>query len=185
MLTTDMYWDDAASSIAIQPDGGIVVGGSAEYSDGIGFAASYGALARYLASNGPPDADADGVLDSGDLCPQVFAPQSSDGCPRFRRSISLELERYRRDRIFYGELTGNSACLEGARVRVFKIKRGGRRVKVASGTPGYDSHYGEWSYWIPTKRTRGRYYAKLRRQLRPDVGWCSAARSPVLRLRRR
>ena len=136
MLTTDMGHEYArASSIAVQPDGRIVVGGSA-YSYILDYTASYGALARYLSSNGPADADADGVLDSDDLCPQVFAPQHSDGCHRFRRTISLELERYRKHRYFYGLLS--SACASDSRVRVFKIKRGGRRVRVASGTPDYD-----------------------------------------------
>jgi Domain of unknown function (DUF5122) beta-propeller len=186
-LTTDMYYSysDAASSIAVQPDGRIVVGGFVDYNDGNLYADSYGAVARYLASSGAPDADADGVLDSGDLCPQVFAPGKSDGCPRFRRSISLELEEIDQYRAFTGYWTGPVDCTEGSRVRVFRIKRGGQRVKVASGTAYFDPHFGDTSYWIPTRRTRGRYYAKLRRQLRPDVGWCSAARSDVLRLRRR
>jgi uncharacterized delta-60 repeat protein len=181
LLTTGMGHEYAgASSIAVQPDGRIVLGGSA-YSFILDYTASYGALARYL-SSGPADADADGVLDSDDLCPQVFAPQHSDGCFRFRRTISLELETYRKHRYFYGLLS--SACASDSRVRVFKIKRGGRRVKVASGTPDYDPDEIQWSYSIPTNRTRGRYYAKLRRELRPG-GWCSAARSPVLRLRPR
>ena len=185
-LTTPMGYYAGANSIAVQPDGRIVVGGSAQYSDGISFSDSYGVLARYLSSSGPPDADADGVLDPIDLCLQVFTPQTSDGCPRFRQSVlSLELERFGRDRYFYGELSGRYGCLDKSRVRVFKITRGGRMVRVAGGTPGYDSHYGEWDYSILTRRTRGRYIAKLRRQLRPNVGWCSAARSHVLRLHRR
>ena len=181
MLTTDMGHEYArASSIAVQPDGRIVVGGSA-YSYILDYTASYGALARYL-SGGPADADADGVLDSDDLCPQAFAPQHGDGCHRFRRTISLELTRYRKHRYFSGLLS--SACASDTRVRVFKIKRGGRRVKVASGTPDYNPDEIQWSYSIPTNRTRGRYYAKLRRELTPG-GWCSKAKSPVLRLRRR
>jgi uncharacterized delta-60 repeat protein len=185
MLTTDMYYVDAASSIAVQPDGRIVVGGSTEYNDGIGFADSIGALARYLSSSGPPDADADGVLDPIDLCPQVFAPGKSDGCPRYRRSIALDLERYGKDRYFYGWASASGGgCLEGARVRVFKIKRGGRKVRVGISEPLFYDRIDGWSYWIPTQRARGRYFAKLRRQLRPDVGWCSAARSDVLRLPR-
>ncbi|HXF01328.1 MAG TPA: hypothetical protein VN458_13395 [Solirubrobacterales bacterium] len=182
MLATEMGYGDSASSIAVQPDGRVVVGGSAEYNDGISIAESYGALARYLSSAGPPDADADGLLDPIDLCPQIFAPEKSDGCPRYRRSVSLDLGRYGGERIFSGYLTGG--CLQKSRVRVFKIKPGGRKVKVAGGTPDYDGHFGEWSYGIPTNRTRGRYVAKLRRQLQPDVGWCSAARSDVLRLPR-
>jgi uncharacterized delta-60 repeat protein len=183
-LTTEMGYIDAASGIAVQPDGRIVVGGSAYDSDGISFEASYGALARYLAGSGPPDADADGVLDPIDLCPQVFAPQTSDGCPRFRRSIPLELVEIGKDRYFYGYVHGGLDCVDGARVRVFRIKRGGRRVRVASGTVYDDPREGTF-YEIRTRRTRGRYYAKIRRQLRPNVGWCSAARSPLLKLPRR
>jgi hypothetical protein len=89
-----------------------------------------------------------------------------------------------RYRAFAGDLTGPRDCFEGSRVRIFKIKREGRTVKVASGAAYYDNHDDD-NYWIPTRRTRGRYYAKVNRELRPDVGWCSAARSDVLRLRRR
>jgi uncharacterized delta-60 repeat protein len=183
MVTTDMGYEYArASSIAISPSGRIVVGGSG-YSYILDYTASYGLLARYLSSNGPADADADGVLDSRDLCPQVFAPQHSDGCHRFRRSISLVLLKTdRKHRFFSGTLSG--ACVSDSRVRVFKIKRGGRRVKVAGATPYYNPDDARWSYSIPTNRTRGRYYAKLRRELTPG-GWCSAARSPVLKLRRK
>jgi uncharacterized delta-60 repeat protein len=183
-LTTEMGSVDGASSIAVQPNGRIVAGGSGEDSDGISFSYSYGAVARYLSSSGPPDTDADGVLDPIDLCRQVFAPQTSDGCPRFRRSIPLELVEIGKDRYFYGDVYGALDCVDEAHVRVFRIKRGGRKVRVASGTVYDDPREGTF-YEIPTSRTRGRYVAKLRRQLRPDVGWCSAARSHVLRLHRR
>jgi uncharacterized delta-60 repeat protein len=189
MLTTHLYFSDAAdaaSSIAVQPDGRIVVAGYSDYNDGYLYAFTYGAVARYLSSSGPPDADADGVLDPIDLCAQVFAPQTSDGCPRSRRSVSLDLEGKGTDRYFYGYASSSrGGCLDRARVRVFRITRGGRKVRVGISEPLVYDRIEDWSYSILAERTRGRYIAKLRRQLRPNVGWCSAARSHVLRLHRR
>jgi uncharacterized delta-60 repeat protein len=182
-LTTDMGYSDGASSIAVQPDGRIAVGGTAFYTDGNLYAENYGAVARYLTSDGPADADADGVLDSGDLCPQIFVPGESDGCRRIRRSISLYVSTGK-DRSFHGYAHGPWGCTDGSRVRIYQLKRGGRRVKVGSDRLSYDPDYG-WYYRSETKRTRGRYRAKLRRELEPDVGWCSGAKSDVVRIPRK
>jgi hypothetical protein len=56
---------------------------------------------------------------------------------------------------------------------------------VARPTAYYDPHYGEVEYYVEAHIGRGRYYAKLKRQLRPAVGWCRAARSPAVTVRRR
>ncbi len=183
-LTTDLGYGEGASSIAVQPDGRIVVGGDAYYTDGNLYSENYGALARYLVANGPADADADGVLDADDRCPQVFAPQETDGCPRYRRSVDLYLSGTDRYRAFAGALSGPLGCTVGSRVRIYRLKRGGRRVKVASGTAYSADREGD-NYWIPTKRTRGRYRAKLRPKFESDVGWCSGAKSDVLRIQRK
>ena len=80
-LTTDLGYGEGASSIAVQPDGRIVVGGDAYYTDGNLYSENYGALARYLVANGPADADADGVVDADDRCPQVFVPEETMVAP--------------------------------------------------------------------------------------------------------
>ena len=179
MLTTEMYTYDTARSIALQPDGRIVVGGSAEYSDGIGFADSIGALARYLSSNGPADADADGVLDSGTSVRRSLLRKRATvvPIPAIRFAVLVPGDRYR---AFAGELRGG--CIEGSRVRIFKIKRGGRRVKVGQRQTFNDPHDSGGTTGFPRTRTRGRYYAKVEaRSYAPAPAGAARARSPTLR----
>jgi uncharacterized delta-60 repeat protein len=176
-LRTDFpFDDDAAAAIALQDGKLLVAGTSTYYVDEVPW--GDGAIARYLLSQGPADADADGVGDRVDLCPQVFTPQASDGCPRFERSISLGLEE--------GELSGTidsaGGCEDGARVAIYRVRRQHRTV-FARVTAFYDSYYGETDYYVEARPGPGRYYAKVKRQLRPGVGWCRAGRSPAVRVR--
>ncbi len=183
ILITDIGHEyAAASSIAVQPDGRIVVGGSA-YSYILDYTASYGASGSVSVE-------------------QRSRRRRCRRSARLRRPLSPDL-RSTTQRWLLPIPAIHLACIgdvpqaplllrlrsrrparSTTRVRVFKIKRGGRRVKVASGTPDYDPDQSDWSYGIRTNRTRGRYFAKLRRELTPG-GWCSRAKSPVLRLRRR
>jgi uncharacterized delta-60 repeat protein len=176
-LRTDFpFNDDAAATIALQDDGKLLVGGTSTYYVGGEDPWGDGAIARYLLSDGPADADADGVSDRVDLCPQVFAPQERDGCPRFERSISLDVGADD----FSGAInSGAGGCSDEARVTIYRVRRHGKTV-VARGTSFYDSYYGEYDYYVKAHSRPGRYRAKLKRQLRPGVGWCRAARSPAV-----
>ena len=184
-LTTDLGYSESASSIAVQPDGRIVVGGDAYYTDGNLYSENYGAVARYLVSDGPPDADADGVLDSGYSPPSGLRPGTERWLPPFP-AIHL-------------------AVLVPERPIPRVRRRGGRTLGLHGGIPRED---------LPTQARRpngegGRRDRLLRPPLRrelldsdsahswplsrevearatnPDVGWCSGARSAVLRLPRK
>jgi uncharacterized delta-60 repeat protein len=79
---------DHVSSLGIDPEGRIVVaGGRADYYDR-GTPREDFAVARYLVSNGPPDADADGIGDESDRCPNSFGPPPS-GCRPVRSEVIL------------------------------------------------------------------------------------------------
>ncbi len=170
--------EDGATAIAIEDDGKIVAAGTSTLPEGHDTEPqAYGAIARYLVSEGPADADADGLLDSADLCPHVFASQERDGCPRFGRSITLEVGTA----AFYGAVdSGAWGCAEDTRLSIYRVRRH-RRTVVARATPYYDDLYGDWEYYVEARVGRGRYYSKLTRELRPGVGWCLAARSPSVR----
>jgi uncharacterized delta-60 repeat protein len=171
------YREDAATSIALQGDGRVIVAGSSIFGGGHDTEPDgEGAIARYLLSQGAADADADGVEDSADLCPRVFAEAKSDGCPRFERSISLD----GKGRTLYGTVDSESTgCADEARVTVYRVRRH-RRTVVARPRSHYDDYYGEFDFYVAGHVARGRYYVTLKRQLRPRTGWCGAARSPFI-----
>jgi uncharacterized delta-60 repeat protein len=174
-LRTDFDPSDAdgASAIALAEGGKVVVGGSSLESDGISYAWNSGAIARYLLSEGPADADADGVRDRVDLCPQVFAPQKADGCPRIEQSISLEVGTDE----YAGYISSDRRCISGARVTVYRIRRHGRTVVGRDRASwGYGDYY---DYEIEAPVKPGRYRSIVERRLRPNVGWCRADRSPA------
>jgi uncharacterized delta-60 repeat protein len=165
------YNNAAAAAIAVQGDGRVLVAGTATWYS-LDEPWGDGAIARYLMSQGPADADADGVRDRLDLCPHVFFPQEGDGCPRFERSISLNVE----PRELSGTIEGG--CGDGARVTVYRVRHR-RRAVFARATSFYDSYLGEYDYYVEARPGPGRYYVKVKRELRPAVGWCRAARSPA------
>ena len=69
-------------------------------------------------------------------------------------------------------------CGDQARVTIYRVRRH-RRTVLARAKSFYDSYYGEYDYYVEARPGPGRYYAKVKRQLRPAVGWCRAARSPA------
>ena len=73
---TDLGSNDIATSIALQPDGNIVLAGYSEPSQLTGNFA----IARYQGGGVPPDSDGDGVADAADACPTVAAA-TANGCP--------------------------------------------------------------------------------------------------------
>lgn len=90
MATTDFFCDtvDEAHAIARQPDGRLIAVGSCQYSFIRGqYTDGNFAIAAYESAAGPHDADADGVLDRNDRCPQAFGPRKGDGCAVVKRSF--------------------------------------------------------------------------------------------------
>lgn len=161
-----------ADDVALDPDGRIVVGGNGYW--GAGMAGRW-VLARYQVRPGPHDADADGVRDAVDRCPAIFTSNET-GCPRFRRSLSIRYSNKYDE--FRGTLSGGGfECEARQRVVLFKQRRG-RDKRIGSGR----THGGEWE--VSLFRPRGRYYARVKRQVYPSWGICRRARSDVKVFRR-
>ena len=74
--TSDLGSNDIATSIALQPDGKIVLAGYSEPDELTGNFA----IARYQGGGAPPDTDGDGVADPADACP-TLAAATANGCP--------------------------------------------------------------------------------------------------------
>jgi uncharacterized delta-60 repeat protein len=72
-------------------------------------------IARFQLSDGPPDADADGVADSADRCPEAYG-----NCPRLKRKLKAHFDG--EGRSVRGRLRGDAVCSAG--VRVALVRRG-------------------------------------------------------------
>jgi uncharacterized delta-60 repeat protein len=176
---TEFDTDDSAAAIVPQSNAVIVAGSSASYA-GPEFSLD-GALARYLTSDGPADADADGVLDSSDLCPNVFESGAADGCPVYPRSLEAEVRRHPGYVYFRFWASSPAAC--DPTVKVYKLRRGQRR-EIREGALRLAGHgYGRQLYETAVHGTRGQVYATIDESVTPDFGRCGHARSNLVRLR--
>jgi len=181
-VTTDVSgWGsyDEPNALTLDRQGRIVV---AAYSDG-------SRLVRYLSAAGPPDADADGVLDPDDVCPARFG-RDDRGCRLYEPSLTLEYDRRIDDftgTINYGPVR---TCVDGAVVRVYRKRHAKDKVigrsQPTSDHPGVypepetDRHWG-----VSALRRPGRYYATAKPRTLPDTGVCAAGRSTTLKLKRK
>jgi uncharacterized delta-60 repeat protein len=171
-LAYEYYLTTVADDVALAPDGKIVVGGHSKWE----WEGELWALARYEVSPGPHDADADGVRDTLDKCPAIFATNDV-GCFHFRRSLSIRYANKYDE--FRGRLSGGGwDCEVHQRVGVFK-RRSGPDRRIGRSPTGYD---GEWE--VSLFRPRGRYYARVKRRIYPSWGLCAAARSEGLAFER-
>ncbi len=129
-------------------------------------------LARYLANPGPPDADADGVLDPDDACPDRFG-ESKSGCHRFRRSLSVRYEP-KVGKLVVTLSSVAAACISRP-VALFRVVPGPDR-RIAKGALDALSNFA--SRWrVPVDRGSGQYYVRIQRIVKPDVGICPPART--------
>ncbi len=121
------------------------------------------------------DRDGDGVANASDSCPTVAA-SGPQGCPRFTRSVTLSYSK--RATAFRGALSSQQArCKRGQPVTVWKVRSGADRrlgsvTTTSTGTYELDRPY-----------RRGKYYSRVAARFIAGVGTCSAAKSPILRLR--
>lgn len=187
ILTTDFASaEDSASAIIPQPDT-VIVAGSSNYVDvKYGDVTNFGALARYRMDDGPPDADADGILDPSDLCPNLFEPSAADGCPSYSRGVEVDVVR--RHRYAYLDVWAESsdrACLDDATVKVDKVRRGRVKEIRAGGLRLAGQGSRRQLYETRVRQTRGRVYAQIDEDVIPAFGRCSEAKSDFIRLRRR
>jgi uncharacterized delta-60 repeat protein len=161
-----------ASALAIQPDGRIVAGGFDTVCDGRLGCFDGGALARYLVEAGPPDADADGVLDPDDACPELFNPDNRRGCPVYEGSATLTYNSETQRFAGHIDFPPGSCPRVSAPVRLLRERRGPDEF-VASGRT---LEYGVVHF--SGRDARGWYYLRARRRVLPNVGICRPITSP-------
>jgi uncharacterized delta-60 repeat protein len=172
---------DFAKNLEVDPRGRIVVLGDAEGRTPIRKRRIRGSsLVRYLDSAGPADADADGVRDRKDACPQRYGDRRR-GCLAFHvRRVRIEYRPKIDD--FRGSVYYAPAyrCSRGVVVRVFENRPGpdrlvGRSDKARNST-------GNWQ--VSALAPPGRYYARVVPRIVPEVGLCARGTSRTIRLGR-
>lgn len=141
-----------------------------------GYSGEKMAVARFESEPGPPDRDGDGVVDSADRCPTIFAGRR-DGCPRTKRKLTLH--RRKRADLWTGRIKSHlDRCNTGQNVRVFR-KRRGKDENTVNATSDED---GRWS--ADGNRRRGTYYARVEHRFKPRYGTCVKAKSHPITIRR-
>ena len=157
-------------------DGRVLVSGSAVLSKDD----SALGVARLRVDDGPPDADADTVLDAKDKCPGEFGPKKRAGCSLVKRKLTVG----ERKGVFRGQIRVSSPgtelvsvltrrCLFLGKVTVFERERGADR-KV-----GKTSASTAWQ--LDEKVGNGTYYARMKPQIYKKIALCGAAKSKSLR----
>lgn len=155
---------DFGGGLQITNTGSVVVGGLANSDAG---------LARFELLGGPADADADGVLDERDRCPERFAG-AKHGCPEIERSLKLKALPGRR--VTAKVRSPIDACEARRRIRVIRLVAGPDGVVAR----GRTSRGGAWR--STRELPEGRYRAVVKGGFRGAIGRCRNARSGVLRL---
>jgi uncharacterized delta-60 repeat protein len=164
-FTRQRFTETPVGDIVLRPDGLLVAAG--------GFEADHGpdsfTLARYETGPGPSDADADGVRDRDDRCPNR-AGETKSGCHRFRQALSIR----------YEENVGKFVVTFTS--RAFACKDG-RSVALFRDVPGRDdlvakTHFTGLGKWrLELDQPAGRYYARVHRVVKPKFGICPPARA--------
>jgi hypothetical protein len=124
-----------------------------------------------------PDDDGDGVADVDDACPTLAGGGTASGCPTATGSMRL---RYgsKRER-FKGHIRYPTAgaCASRRPVTLWKQRRG-RDAELGMTVSRPDGNFR-----IVIRPRHGRYYAKLRRSILPDVASCAPVGSRRIRVR--
>jgi hypothetical protein len=146
------------NTVALQANGRIVVAGGREDF----------ALARHLVDPGPPNLDADPMLDPKDRCDGVYGPKGRRGCPLVARSLTVR----RRGRELRGTLTGaHEICTERKSLRVMQVDAGRDRIVERLSTQR-DGEFDSKALPAP-----GRFYVVAPRRIEQEAGICARARS--------
>jgi uncharacterized delta-60 repeat protein len=156
----------AYNDVMALPGGGILAAGGGSGGLRGGFRGPGMVLARFLVSDGPPDADADGVLDPSDRCPDRYGARS--GCPVHLRAVRLGVlrERWlvvRIDAENLGCATGDSALFRKRRGKDERVSDDNFRYRLGRLEPG-------------------RYYTRVFKKFNPEYGHCKRAVSPTVRV---
>jgi uncharacterized delta-60 repeat protein len=174
--TTDFFCGlvEEASAIAVQ-DGRLLVSGSCQFPYvGGRFEDGNSAFARYLDEPGKHDADADGVLDKRDRCPEAFGPRGGNGCAKVERDF-IQVRGAK------GKVVGRLAsraidCVLGERITLVRISGGGSRVVDTVRSP-------RGAFKFKVKR-RQAYKVRTGRQLERRAGFCAEAVSKTVKTKR-
>ena len=174
LVTTDFaFTTDWVRDLAFSPDGRIVAAGLSGHGKH--------AIARYLVSDGPADADADATLDPSDRCPLRFSKRPS-GCPRPSGGrLSLRAEPRLPTTELGGRIRGaNRGCVADRTIGLFRAREAGRR-RVGRTETDYDGRYRDFR----SDRTLGPgiYFAIAKRLFDADVGVCKRVESKPYRVR--
>ena len=158
VVTTDFGGaSDSARAVALDPQGRIVVG-AARVTAGFRGAEYSSSVARYLVAPGHADADADGIGDKKDKCPNVYAAKKP-GCPKITRQIQAAIGATK----ITGKVRAYRDCAPRVPVEIREAKSGELLDRVKTKTD---------------KRFKARIggaeavVAVAPRVLRPDTGIC-------------
>ncbi len=124
------------------------------------------ALAGLRGSGGPPDLDADGVVDRRDRCPQAFGARKTRGCPRVARDIAGL--RYANGAISGRLDAADADCEYRQEVELFRERRGGNRRVAHQDTTGD-------RFSFKAKRGSGTYIVVSKRRREARAGFCGKA----------
>jgi uncharacterized delta-60 repeat protein len=172
LVVTDLGGgDDSIAAISDRPDGTLLAAGAKadHYSRGPSYTDL--ALVRYLLTDGPADADADGVLDSRDRCPNAFGARRS-GCRLIRSRVSL----YSSDTFDADVRARSGACRNDREVVLQEWDDKRWRTVDADTTDRYgDAEFGNAG--------AGTFRALITARRIPAKGLCGGDRSKPLRAR--
>jgi len=169
---------NSGGAVAVQSNGTYVVAGNTAFGNTPWMAPDVsGALFRFLADDGPADADADGIGDAEDTCPRVFGPGAS-GCPGpHPRSIQAPTLT---SSGFVGRLSSpaHGGCGRAQEVELFKVREGDDQLIGTETSVGVPNGQGLVSFGFQSP-SGGEYYFHAPESAHPDVGTCAAAQSEL------
>jgi uncharacterized delta-60 repeat protein len=151
---------DWLRDMSIAPDGRIVAVGETDSTGSL-----TDAIARLEVADGPPDADADGILDPQDACPHRYAMRAN-GCAALADTVHLRAAKS----VLRGRVISDiSNCVVGRAVVVKRAAKGGPAKAVGR--------------LLTDKRGRfalrdagsGRYFVKARPEIEDETGECAGA----------
>jgi uncharacterized delta-60 repeat protein len=167
--------DDLSTDLAVQPDGRIVVVGrrgrnmqaARDFTSDV-------ALSRYEVAPGPRDADADGIRDRHDRCPETYSKRHG-GCVLVARKINLHVSPGR----IRGEIVARErVCENDEKVELLAHRAGPDRRLAAVRTGAGD--LGRRAFELRVGRSPEGVYARAPAHVEATVGLCVATRSKIV-----
>jgi uncharacterized delta-60 repeat protein len=158
---------DYATAVELDSRGRLIAAGHA------GSVGRYG-IAAFELLDGLPDMDADGKLDADDRCPERYSKHPKTGCPSVARELKL---RTTKGRVEAKIKAGLQPC--AARQRVRLVRLGDKSSPVVA----RDRTAGQGKAKLGFKPDPGRYRAKVKQKVAPELARCRRAKSKVLRVR--